>query len=86
MKIFAGAEFDAGGVVVSPHPSLLHRKFELHTPLLSVAHDGAGGWSGHYHPVQAGAWVVRLRLSGRSHVVATSPPGNPARLQWTLAA
>lgn len=38
MRIFGGVEFDEAGVTITPHPAIAKGKFELHTPLISVAH------------------------------------------------
>jgi hypothetical protein len=66
MSILGGIEFGADGVTIAPHPTIAAGRFELSTPLVSVRHDGAGGWSGHYSPVGGvrGGWRVRLQLPG----------------------
>jgi hypothetical protein len=67
LRILGGVEFDAGGVSITPHPVIVGGKFSLHTPLVSVSHDGAGRWSGHYSPSKASGarWLVRLLLRGK---------------------
>ena len=51
MRVLGGIEFGPDGVTITPHPTIAGVRFELSTPLVSVRHDGAGSWSGHYSPV-----------------------------------
>ena len=79
MRILGGVEFGADGVTIKPHPAIAAGRFELWTPLVSVSHDGAGRWSGHYSPRSTGPGAaVRLRLPGGGmQVVAAGSAG-----QW----
>ena len=98
MQILGGAQFDEEGVTLAPHPILLTQRFELHTPLVSVAHDGEGRWSGHYAPGGGGGgqWRVQLMLSsGTKHTVAmvsganrsqdNDDDGRATNKQWSFA-
>ena len=87
MQIFGGVEFDVAGVIIAPHPAVAHGKFELRSSLVSVAHDGAGKWSGHYSPhgpppPGGGSWEVRLRLPGAEAAMQMAPRRGDGAWAW----